>query len=168
YLAKLVISDRTNDLAIIKIEDKNFDKFSPIPFTIKSNIIDVGEEVFLLGYPLISSMGEEVKLTTGIVSSKSGFMNDITKYQISAPVQPGNSGGPLFDNNGNVIGIICAKHTGAENVSYAIKSTYLINLIGSIEKQPKLNKKNTISKKKLTDKIKILEKYVFIVTTNDI
>ena len=63
---------------------------------------EVGEEVFVLGYPLTATMGDEIKLTTGVISSKSGFQGDISQYQISAPVQPGNSGGPLFDSKGNI------------------------------------------------------------------
>lgn len=66
-------------------------------------------------------MGDEIKLTTGVISSKTGFQGDVSLYQISAPIQPGNSGGPLFDNKGNLIGIVNAKHKGAENVGYAIK-----------------------------------------------
>lgn len=52
-------------------------------------------------------------------------------YQISAPIQPGNSGGPLFDFNRNVIGIVCAHHSQAENVGYAIKTERLIELCSS-------------------------------------
>jgi S1-C subfamily serine protease len=83
-------------------------------------------------------MGDEVKLTNGIISSKSGFQGDVTSYQITAPVQPGNSGGPLFDDKGNIIGIINAKHVGAENASYAIKASYLMNLIDLMPTPPKL------------------------------
>ncbi len=78
---------------------------------------DVGETVYVSGYPLRATMGDEIKLTNGI---KSGFQGDITNYQISVPVQPGNSDGPLPDSNGNVTGVISAKHIGAENVSYAV------------------------------------------------
>ena len=74
-------------------------------------------------------MGKDIKLTTGIISSKTGFDGNIAQYQISAPVQPGNSGGPLFDKNGNIIGIVQAKHTQAENAGYAIKASYIRNLV---------------------------------------
>jgi S1-C subfamily serine protease len=66
----------------------------------------VGSNVFALGYPMaLSLMGEEVKFTDGKISSKTGFQGDITTYQISVPIQPGNSGGPLFDYDGNIVGI---------------------------------------------------------------
>jgi len=129
YKAKVIVSDKNNDLAIIQIYDYRFSSLSTIPYTIKTNLAGVGENIYVLGYPLRATMGDEIKLTNGIISSKTGFKGDITSYQISAPVQPGNSGGPLFDNQGNILGIINAKHIGAENASYAVKSSYLMNLI---------------------------------------
>ena len=111
-------------------------------------------------------MGEEVKITNGIISSNSGFKGDITSYQISAPVQPGNSGGPLFDDKGNLVGIINAKHSGTENVSYAIKSSYLLNLINSAPKSIKLQQINKISNLSLPEKIKVVKKYTYIIETN--
>jgi S1-C subfamily serine protease len=128
YKARIVATDKINDLAILKI-DCNLE--SPINYSLKWDVSDVGQEVFTLGYPLKTTMGEEIKLTNGIISSKSGFQGDITTYQITVPVQPGNSGGPLFDKNGFVIGVINAKHTGAENAGYAVKSNILKNLIQS-------------------------------------
>ena len=132
YSAKIVASDKNNDLALLKIDDYSFSTLGNIPYVVKSKTIDVGSEVIVLGYPLTASMGEEIKLTSGIISAKSGFQGDITSYQTTAPVQPGNSGAPLFDKNGNLIGIINAKHTNAENAGYAIKSSYLLNLIESL------------------------------------
>jgi S1-C subfamily serine protease len=108
-------------------------------------------------------MGDEVKLTNGIVSSKTGFQGDVTSYQISAPVQPGNSGGPLFNNKGQLIGIINAKHIGAENASYAVKSSYLTNLIDLMDYPPTLQKVSTVNGKTLTEQVQIIKKYVFII-----
>jgi S1-C subfamily serine protease len=142
FSAKVVVSDEKNDLAIIKINDPNFTSLGSVPYSFRQGIVDVGENVFVLGYPLTSSMGEEIKLTNGIISSKTGYKGDISSYQISAPVQPGNSGGPLFDKNGNLLGIVSAKHTLAENAGYAIKVSYLksvIELLPQTINQPKIN-----------------------------
>jgi S1-C subfamily serine protease len=163
YSAKLVISDKNNDLAIIKIDDYSFSSLGTIPYTINSNVSNVGESIFVLGYPLRATMGDEVKLTNGIVSSKTGFQGDVTSYQISAPVQPGNSGGPLFNNKGQLIGIINAKHIGAENASYAVKSSYLTNLIDLMDYPPTLQKVSTVNGKTLTEQVQIIKKYVFII-----
>jgi S1-C subfamily serine protease len=163
YKAKIVVSDKTNDLAIIQVEDNSFSNISKIPYTFKNHPSDVGENVFVLGYPLRATMGDEIKLTNGIISSKTGFQGDITSYQISAPVQPGNSGGPLFDKSGNIIGVINSKHTGAENVSYAIKVNYLKNLIDMLPKTITFNNTNTLTNLSLSDQVKLLNKYVYII-----
>jgi len=163
YTANILTSDKNNDLAIIKINDPNFTSFGHIPYIIKSGISNVGEEVFVLGYPLRATMGDEIKLTNGIISSKTGFQNDITSYQISAPVQPGNSGGPLFDKQGNVIGVVNAKHIGAENVSYAIKISYLLNLIDLLDGTPVQTQVSSLNGKTLTQQVSIINKYVYIV-----
>lgn len=92
--AKVVIVDANNDLAILKIDDTNFKTINKVSFTIKTTTSSVGENVIVLGYPMRATMGDEIKLTTGIISSKTGFKGDVTSYQISAPIQPGNSGGP--------------------------------------------------------------------------
>ena len=111
----------------------------------------------------LTVMGEEVKFTDGKISSKTGFQGDITTYQISVPVQPGNSGGPLFDYDGNIIGVVNAKIMEADNVSYAIKLTYLKNLIDVIPDKLILPNDITISQKTLTEKIKILSNYVVLI-----
>ena len=85
--------------------------------------------IFVLGYPMVDLLGGEIKATDGIISSASGFGNDSRYYQISAPIQPGNSGGPLFDYNGNLIGLITSKFTYGENVGYALKSYFISSFL---------------------------------------
>ncbi|MBE0662822.1 MAG: trypsin-like peptidase domain-containing protein [Bacteroidales bacterium] len=165
YNAKVIVSDKNNDLALIQIDDYGFTTLGTIPFTIKTGLSGVGENIFVLGYPLRATMGDEIKLTNGIVSSRTGFQGDITSYQISAPVQAGNSGGPLFDNLGNLIGIINAKHGGAENASYAVKSSYLTNLIDLLPSPPKLQTVNSLSGKTLTQQVELAKKFVYIIET---
>lgn len=166
YSAKIIVEDKNNDLSVIKIEDQDFTNLGVIPYIITNRASDVGSNIFVLGYPLRSTMGDEVKLTNGIISSKSGFQGDITSYQITAPVQPGNSGGPLFDDRGNIIGIINSKHIGAENVSYAIKSSYLMNLIELMPTPPKLQTISIVAGKPLTEQVKVLKKFTYIVEIN--
>lgn len=167
YKATVVVSDIKSDLAILRIDDPSFTSFNTLPYMIRNSPVDVGESIFVLGYPLTATMGEEVKLTNGIISSKTGYEGDISMYQISAPVQPGNSGGPLFDSQGNIIGIVSAKHTQAENAGYAIKANYLQNLFDIMSAPPKLPVANTISAKSLPDKVKALSSFVFIISIND-
>ena len=163
YKAKVIGSDKVNDLALLKISDSDFKGFGNIPYSFKSKLSDVGEDIYVLGYPLTATMGEEIKLTNGIISAKTGFDGDVSQYQISAPVQPGNSGGPLLDYNGNVIGVICAKHRGAENVTYAIKTSQVRNLIESVSDLSIMNTTNQISGKALKDQVKMVNKFVYII-----
>jgi len=165
--AKVIVSDERNDLAIIKINDPYFTSLGTIPYTFRQGIADVGENVFVLGYPMISSMGEEIKLTNGIVSSKTGFKGDVSQYQISAPVQPGNSGGPLFDKSGNLIGIVSAKHSLAENAGYAIKVSYLKSLIDLLPQTINQPTSNTLNGKALTEQVKIASNYIYMIVVND-
>lgn len=164
YNAIVISTDKFNDLAIIKINDSRFNGFGAIPYRVKTSTSEVGEDVFVLGYPLTTTMGDEIKLTTGVISSKTGFQGDVSLYQISAPIQPGNSGGPLFDGNGNLIGIVNAKHRGAENVSYAIKASYLNNLVESASSISLLPTNNSVSGMSLSNKVKILKNFVFMIT----
>ena len=108
-------------------------------------------------------MGDEIKLSNGIISSRSGFKGDLTTYQSSVPIQPGNSGGPLFDEYGNVIGIINAKHLNTDNVSYAIKSMYLNNLIQSLDFSLPQLKNSTKEKTSLPELVKKVKQFIYII-----
>ena len=162
YAARIIAFDRINDLAIIRIADSRFSGFGTIPYAIKNQMADVGEDVWVLGYPLTQVLGSEIKLTNGVVSSRSGYQGDVSTYQISAPVQPGNSGGPLFDSYGNVVGIVNAGVPGAENVGYAIKTSYLQNLTDSYALSYSLPKSNTIASLALKDQVKRVKDFVFL------
>lgn len=155
YSAQAVAMDETNDLALLKISDEQFNTSYTLPYSVRTSLASVGESLFVLGYPLTSTMGDEIKLTTGIVSSLSGYEGSRVQYQISAPIQPGNSGGPVFDDHGNVIATVSAKHTGAENVSYAIKTSYLQTLVESLESSAGvMPTNNTLDGKSLPDKVR--------------
>ncbi len=167
YNAEIIATDKFNDLALLKVSDAKFTGFGTIPYNVKTSVSDVGEDIFVLGYPLTSTMGDEIKLTTGVISSKTGFQGDVSLYQISAPIQPGNSGGPLFDNKGNLIGVVNAKHTGAENVGYAIKTSYLRNLIESSISTDILPTNPQTANLPLTEKVKSLKNFVFMISCSN-
>lgn len=129
YQGSVLITDIQDDLALLTIQGtESKDNFS-IPYNISYEVREVGTHIFTMGYPLAKELGENLKTTDGIISSQTGYKGDISTYQISAPIQPGNSGGALFDLNGNLIGITCAGLPSADNIGYAIKSFYLRNLI---------------------------------------
>lgn len=171
YPATVVATDEQNDLAIIKINDSSYRNVSKIPYGLLSRTKDTGSEVFALGYPMADVMGNEVKFTDGKISSKSGIQGDVRVYQISVPIQPGNSGGPLFDMDGNIVGITSSglnrDYFKSENVNYAIKASYLKTLMESCPQEIILeeNKQGGVSNISLTDKIKQYENFVVLILT---
>ena len=162
--AKVIMSDKQNDLSILKITDTDFATLPPIPYNFTTGVKDTGSEVFTLGYPIAEIMGDEVKFTDGKISSKSGIQGDVTVYQISVPIQPGNSGGPLFDIKGNLVGITSSglnrDYFKSENVNYAIKSSYLKALVDALPQTIRLQDKADIEKYPLTEKIKKFQSYM--------
>ena len=166
FKAEIVQVDKTNDLAIIKIVDMNFDGLDEPPYNFKTRSSDVGTKIYAFGYPMaLSVMGKEIKITDGIISSKSGYDGNITTYQISAPIQGGNSGGPLFDDKGNFLGIN-SSGLGADvanNVGYTIKSSYVLNLIDVLPKTIDLPSSTKLQSLPLTEQIKEISKYVVLV-----
>jgi len=168
YNAKVIIKDSKNDVALLQIEDEKFKGLSSIPYSFSENS-DVGSKVFTIGYPLNDLMGSNYKVTDGIISSKSGIADDVRYYQISVPLQPGNSGGPLFNKDGNIIGITSARLNGQaigtqiENVNYAIKTSYLLNLYNMLPNSTKLSNNSITNSKELQDQVKILKNYVCLI-----
>jgi len=167
YNAEIVSVDKQNDLAILKINDTDFLPLSTLSYNFDTKTQDVGSSVFALGYPLTQLMGNEIKFTDGKISSKSGFQGDITTYQISVPIQSGNSGGPLFDEKGNLVGItssgINKKLDLAENANYAIKTSYLKLLIDSIDEKLELPNSREMENLSVTEQIKSISEYVVLI-----
>ncbi len=131
--AKVLQIDETNDIAVLKIEGG---PYAPVPIA-SSRRVRLGQTVATIGFPNVQIQGFSPKVTRGEISSLNGVADDPRSWQISVPVQPGNSGGPLLDENGNLIGIVVAKlgmkaaeATGdmPQNVNYAVKSAYALAL----------------------------------------
>ena len=135
--AKVVQVDAANDLALLKADGR----FAPLPIA-ASRSVALGGTVATVGFPNIGMQGFSPKLAKGEIASLSGAADDPRYFQISVPVQPGNSGGALVDDRGNVIGIVSAKldasaalaASGAlpENVNYAVKSSLLLSFLESV------------------------------------
>ena len=115
--------DFEKDLAILKITDKDFKSFE-IPYAIKRSNLNLGQEIFTLGYPR-----NDIVYTTGYLSARSGYDGDTSAVQLSLPANPGNSGGPVFNTNGDVVGILSSRETQMENVTFAIKSKNIYQVL---------------------------------------
>lgn len=164
YGADVIAFDVDLDLALLKLKNQNI-KFDTIPYSLALKTNPQGTKSFALGFPMTTTMGEEIKLTEGIINAKSGYKGSISQYQFSAAVQPGNSGSPLFNENGEIIGVINAKLQGAEGAGYAVKSQYAATFLNLIENIDIENNKTTISKLSLLEKVAMLKNFVFIVKT---
>lgn len=162
-LANLIVTDVKNDIAILRITDSSFKSLGVIPYTIGNQNLEPGNSVFVLSYPMRSTMGDEIKITNGIISSNTGFKGDITSYQVTVPVQPGSSGAPIFSSKGEVIGIITSKLTNAENASYAIKIPYLMSLIAASNIHYKANISNSLSNMNLPSQVKMIKQFIYII-----
>ena len=124
---RLVSSDETNDLALLQAASA----FKDVA-TIKDKAVRSGESIVAIGFPFHGLLTSDFTVTTGIVSSLSGLLNNTRFLQISAAVQPGNSGGPILSSTGEVVGVVAAKinalkfakATGdmPENINFAIKT----------------------------------------------
>ncbi|MEO6539645.1 MAG: serine protease, partial [Ferruginibacter sp.] len=114
FSAKSIYTDNNTDLAILKINDKDFKTVYNLPYSINKNNSNLGEQIFTLGFPR-----NEIVYGEGYVSAKSGDEGDSTAYQVSVSVNPGNSGGPVLNKNGQVIGIITSKNMTADGVVFA-------------------------------------------------
>ena len=162
--------DQLNDLALIKI----YGKISlPSPLPLAQAPARVGEDIFTIGYPDVAVMGISAKLTKGVINSVTGVRNDPRIYQISATIQPGNSGGPLFNMRGEVMGVTTSKldvnkifqKSGyiPENVNYAIKAGYIKLLIDTVDIKGLATLDTKEKNRNLADVIDAVKSSIFII-----
>jgi TPR repeat protein len=160
--AKVVKVDAANDLALLKGEGR----FAPLPVT-SSRTVRLGSSVATVGFPNVGLQGFSPKLAKGEIASLSGPQDDPRYFQISVPVQPGNSGGALVDERGNVIAVVSGKldlaetvatsGTLPENVNYAVKSSFLLGFLESVPGVSTKLKEANIKRRKFEDVVKSAE-----------
>jgi soluble lytic murein transglycosylase-like protein len=124
----VIARDNAKDLALLRIATAS----GITPLSIAVTPVELGASVTVLGYPLTDVLGANLRVTAGLVSSLSGVRGDTKTMQISAAVQPGNSGGPVIDEYGSVVGIVVAKlasRFNAENVNFAITAPVLTSFL---------------------------------------
>ncbi|WP_139924894.1 trypsin-like peptidase domain-containing protein [Hymenobacter sp. DG01] len=163
FRAEPVFTDVAHDLAILQIKDKSFKGFGRLPYSFKRGQSDLGEKVYTLGYPR-----EDLVFNDGSLSARSGFEGDTGFYQISIPVNPGNSGGPLLDDRGNLIGVISGRQMDVQSAAFATKSSYLMRLVDSLSaagagQSYNLPRANQLAGTSRPQQIRKLQDYVFVV-----
>ena len=135
HSAQVVSTSPSIDLAVLKIASQTPEYLS----LASSKIINKGDRVYTIGFPVTDILGMEAKYTEGSISSMSGLKNEPIAYQITVPIQPGNSGGPLVSDKGQVVGVITSSAAAMQfledsgslpqNINWAVKSDYLMPLL---------------------------------------
>ena len=163
FKAKIVKIDLVKDIAILKINDKDFRNISSIPYGIRKMSTEIAEPIFTLGYPR-----NEIVYGEGYLSAKTGFNGDTLSFQIGIAANPGNSGGPVFNNNGEVIGILSTKELQVEGVAFAIQSKFIHSAIAELKKEEEhhaitLSAKSKISSLNHMQQVKKIADYVYMI-----
>ncbi len=163
FKAVIVSVDEAKDIAILKIQDKDYKVSGSLPYSIRKSSTAIAEPIFTLGYPR-----NEIVYGEGYLSAKTGFNGDTLSCQIAVAANPGNSGGPVFNRNGEVIGILSTKETKAEGVVFAIQSKYIIDAINELKKtnaevDVKLSTKSSLRGMDRVQQASKIQDYVYMV-----
>ena len=138
--AEVIARDTQNDIAVLKLIKSPAFQSREMKFG-DSSMVRMGDKVFTIGYPSINIMGFKPKYTEGVISAVTGIKDNPTVFQTTVPIQPGNSGGPLFNEKGEVVGLttsslslLAIESMGAipQSVNYAVKSSFVKNTISTI------------------------------------
>lgn len=166
FRANLVYTDLSKDIAVLKIADEDFKPMAQLPYGIRKASTDVAEPIFTMGFPR-----NEIVYSEGYLSAKTGFKGDTLSCQLGIAANPGNSGGPVFNHDGEVIGILSTKETEAEGVAFAIQSKYIYNVVEELKKDTayqklKLSAKSSLAGMNKQQQFKKIEDYIFMVKVN--
>ena len=166
FRANLVYTDLSKDIAVLKIADEDYKPLTSLPYGIRKSSTDVAEPIFTMGFPR-----NDIVYSEGYLSSPTGFNGDTLSCQLGIAANPGNSGGPVFNHDGEVIGILSTKETEAEGVAFAIKSKHIYNVVEQLKKDTAYQKIKLPSKSSLTgmskqQQFKKIEDFIFMVKVN--
>ncbi len=164
FKAVIANIDIEKDLAILRIDDKDFIALKSIPYGIKKANAELGEHIFTLGYPRT-----DIVYSEGYLSARTGYNGDSLTYQVQISANPGNSGGPVFNNNGELIGILSTRQAQAEGVAFAVKSRNIYKMVNELKESDsalekiKLPVHGSLSGMERKQQIPKLEEFVFYV-----
>ena len=163
YSVIVLKTDNKRDIAILKIEDKSYKTIPSIPYGISKTVSDVAEPIYTLGYPR-----NDIVYSEGYLSAITGFNGDTLSCQLGIAANRGNSGGPVFNHEGEVIGMLSTKETEAEGVAFAIQSKYIFEAIDALKKDTsyrslKLSTRSSVRGMDKKQQVKKIQDFVFMV-----
>jgi S1-C subfamily serine protease len=167
FSAIIAYKNDAKDLAILKIEDEDFEPIKNLPYGIKKTNADLGDEIYTIGFPNFPRT--DVVYNVGYLSSAKGYNGDTLTCQIQMGANPGNSGGPVFNKKGEVIGILSTKLSKADGVSFAIKSKNIYQLVEDFKKADTLSTSikvintTTLANEERVSQVKKISNYVYMV-----
>jgi S1-C subfamily serine protease len=166
FTAEAIYVNPISDLAILKIKDDNFKKLPPMPYSIKKTNAELGEQVFMLGYPK-----QEIVYGEGYISAKNGYQMDTIYCQLSTSANEGNSGSPIINKNGELVGVLTSKETNAAGVVFAIKSANISRAIDEVRKiddykDIKITTAGSLKGMDRESQIRKVQEYVFMIKGN--
>ncbi|GAB4092266.1 S1C family serine protease [Flaviaesturariibacter terrae] len=129
YVARVVFSDEARDLAILKIDDRSYKAPTALPYALRKSGTEIAEPVFTLGFPR-----NDIVYGEGYLAARTGYNGDTLSCQINIAANPGNSGGPILNHNGEVIGVLRQRQTSAEGVVFATQSKYIYQALAQLAK----------------------------------
>lgn len=156
---RVYINDVT-DVAILKIDDKRFQSYKNLPYTLRKTSAELGEKVFTLGYPR-----SEIVYNEGYLSARTGYDGDTMTYQIAISANPGNSGGPVFNNSGDIIGILSGKQTTADGAVFSSKAGNIYQALNELRKENNIRISTGASLRNLdrVQQVKKIQGCIFVV-----
>jgi len=166
FSARSIYVNKQNDIAILKVTDKDFKMLPSLPYSIRKRNADLGEQVFMLGFPK-----QEIVYGEGYVSAKNGFKMDTTYCQLNTSANEGSSGSPVITKNGELIGIITSAENDADGVVFAIKSANIYRAADEVKKMKdysdiKISSGSALRGLSRETQIKKMEDYVFMIKGN--
>ncbi len=167
FIAKVVHTDKSKDIAILKIDDESFKPYASVPYSISKTSARLAEPIFTLGYPK-----NDIVYGQGYLSSLTGFNGDTLSCQIEIAANQGNSGSPIINRNGEVVGILNARQNSTEGFTFAIQGKYIYKALEDLKKSDtsylrlKLNSKSQISGMERMEQVNKVEDYIYRVKVN--